>query len=275
MNLFLKTRDYAVSGEEFELVHNTEFDMLVTEPQPAELDKYYISKDYISHTDSRRNFIEHLYYYIKKFNLSRKVALINRYAEFERTVLDVGAGTGHFLSEARKKGWSVSGVEPNRMARGKSSEKRLKLRPDLDDFTDEKFEVITLWHVLEHLPDLQTQIEKLVNLLNENGTLIIAVPNFKSYDAKYYQNYWAAYDTPRHLWHFSKTAITTLFARQGMQVVKTKPMIFDAFYVSLLSEKYKRGKSNFFPAFYRGLLSNMRAWKTKEYSSLLYILKKA
>ncbi|MEX0291611.1 MAG: class I SAM-dependent methyltransferase [Flavobacteriaceae bacterium] len=277
MNLFLKTEDYAVSGEEFELIHDPDLDMLVTRPQPAELQKYYDSKDYISHTDSKRNFVEYLYQQIKKYSLQRKTSQINRFAGAQKKLLDVGAGTGDFLSAARKRGWTIEGVEPNRMARGKASEKKIVLKEALDDILNsgDKFEVITLWHVLEHLPQLDEQIKKLVLLLEEQGTLFIAVPNFRSYDAQHYQNFWAAYDVPRHLWHFSRRSIASLFARHGMQIIDTKPMIFDAFYVSLLSERYRRGKSNFLMAFYRGLLSNLKAWRTKEYSSLLYILQKA
>ena len=133
--------------------------------------------------------------------------------------------------------------------------------------------MITLWHVLEHLPDLDHQIQLLKSKLEKEGTLIVAVPNFKSYDANYYKQFWAAYDVPRHLWHFSKTAIERIFAKHQMTVVKTKPMLFDAFYVSLLSEKYKSGCQNLIGAFYRGLRSNVSAMRTKEHSSIIYIIK--
>jgi 2-polyprenyl-3-methyl-5-hydroxy-6-metoxy-1,4-benzoquinol methylase len=176
---------------------------------------------------------------------------------------------------ARRDGWKVKGVEPNRMARGKASEKKIVLKKDLDGFSRKKFQIITLWHVLEHLPDLETQIEKITSLLEETGTLFLAAPNYKSYDAEHYQNFWAAYDVPRHLWHFSRTSIEIIFSRHKLEVVKIKPMIFDAFYVALLSEKYKTGRSHFIRAFYRGLQSNIKAYRTKDYSSLLYVLQKA
>ena len=151
----------------------------------------------------------------------------------------------------------------------------MKLLPDLDKLSSERFQAITLWHVLEHLPNLQGQISSLVQLLDDDGLLVIAVPNFKSWDARHYKSYWAAYDVPRHLWHFSKTAISKLFAPHGMEVVKIKPMWFDAFYVSLLSEKYKGNKFYWPFAFFVGLWSNVKAVFTKEHSSLIYILKKA
>ena len=130
-----------------------------------------------------------------------------------------------------------------------------------------------MWHVLEHVPDLDFQIQQLKRLLKPNGTVIIAVPNFKSYDAKYYKSFWAAYDVPRHLWHFSKTAIEKLFANRNMKLIKIKPMWFDSFYVALLSEKYKNGKMNFIKGFFIGLISNCSGIVKKEFSSHIYIIK--
>ena len=137
-----------------------------------------------------------------------------------------------------------------------------------------KYEVITLWHVLEHVPNLQEYISELKKLLKPNGVLIVAVPNFKSYDAEYYNEFWAAFDVPRHLWHFSKKSIDLLFSKHGMSVSKTLPMKFDSFYVSMLSEKYKTGKSNILRAFWIGLKSNIKAMSNNEYSSLIYVIKK-
>ncbi len=130
-----------------------------------------------------------------------------------------------------------------------------------------------MWHVLEHVPDLDFQIKELKRLLKPTGTLIVAVPNFKSYDANYYQEFWAAYDVPIHFWHFSKKAIELLFQKENMKLSKVLPMKFDSFYVSLLSEKYKTGKMNYFSAFFVGLRSNWKARRTNEYSSLIYVLK--
>ena len=130
-----------------------------------------------------------------------------------------------------------------------------------------------MWHVLEHVPNVENQIAQLKRLLKPHGTIFIAVPNFKSYDANYYGNFWAAYDVPRHLWHFSKTAIQKLFAKQNLKLIKILPMILDSFYVSLLSEKYKTGKMNFVKAFYIGLLSNIKAKQNLEYSSHIYVIK--
>lgn len=274
MNLFIKTKDYTVSGEEFHLMYDQQNDMLITQPQPKQQDQYYQSADYISHTDTKRNLLERLYHIVKQYSLKKKCALIDNYSGASKSLLDIGAGTGDFLLSAKERGWRVKGVEPNPLARNKALNKGLSLKEDSAACKNEKFEVITLWHVLEHLPDLENEIRLIVSLLEENGTLIVAVPNFKSDDAAYYKHFWAAYDVPRHLWHFSQTAISNLFSENGMKVIKVKPMIFDSFYVSLLSEKYKSGKPNYARAFYQGLKSNLKAIKTGEYSSLIYILKK-
>lgn len=273
MNFYLKTKDHSVSQENFTLNHNEELDMLVTEPQPENLDVYYESEDYISHTDAKETIVDKMYQTVKNYSLQKKIQLITYYTKGEKSVLDVGAGTGDFLITAQNNKWTCAGVEPNEVARKKATEKGLDLFSSLETLPEKKYNVITLWHVLEHLPNLDEQIKMLKSKLAEDGTLIIAVPNFKSYDAKHYKEYWAAFDVPRHLWHFSKTAIKKIFAKHNMKLIKTKPMLFDAFYVSLLSEKYKTGKQNMFTAFYRGLRSNLSAMRTNEHSSIIYVLK--
>jgi len=275
MNSYLKTKDHSVTGEEFELSYHSEFDMLITKPQPTDLEKYYQSDAYISHTDSTKTLLDKIYQIVKKISLFLKVRLIGRYAQDDKTLLDVGAGTGDLLFAASQKGWTVAGVEPNWSARGKASEKEINLASDLESVMHRKYKVITLWHVLEHLPDLENQILKMMSMLEEEGTIVIAVPNYKSYDAKFYNEFWAAYDVPRHLWHFSRQSIQKLFSKYGMEVVDTRPLFFDAFYVSILSEKYKGCKLGFLKGFFRGLFSNVSALFTKEYSSLIYIIKKA
>ncbi|WP_027065515.1 class I SAM-dependent methyltransferase [Maribacter sp. Hel_I_7] len=269
-----KTKDYLVSQENFNLIFDKESDMLITEPQPKNLEKYYDPKNYISHSDDKNSFIEKVYQQVKKITLNKKVKLIDQYSLDEKSLLDIGCGTGEFLAYAKNKNWNTVGVEVNQNARNKASNKNLKIYKSLEDLPNRQFNIISLWHVLEHLPNLNEKISLIKTKLDDNGTLIIAVPNYKSYDAKHYKEFWAAYDTPRHLWHFSQDAIKILFKKHNFKVTKTLPMYFDSFYVSLLSEKYKNGKSNYLKAFYRGLMSNIKAKSNGEYSSLIYILKK-
>lgn len=276
----LKVKDHSVSGELFELQYNIELDMLETFPRPqAEvLSQYYKSESYISHTNAKRNWFEKCYHFIRRFAIKKKLNLINKHINSSKNLLDIGCGTGSFLEAALNDNWNIIGIEPNKQARAIANEKCVNQVYDADKLNTiqaYQFDVITLWHVLEHIPNLEEQMSELYRLLKPNGTLIIAVPNFKSYDANHYKEFWAAYDVPRHLWHFSQTAIKKLFAQYNFKVVKTKPMIFDAFYVSLLSEKYKSGNMNMLKGFFIGLFSNVKALSSKEYSSLIYILKKA
>ena len=273
--IYLETTDHLVSKEKFRLEYSTETDMLVTQPIPKKLYNYYESDNYISHTEEAKTLLEKVYQTVKKIALKRKLALINKYHNTSKTILDIGCGTGEFLITARKNNWNTLGVEINDEARNKSSKKNITTYKFIEEVKSSQFNIITLWHVLEHLKDLNGTITKISSLLDIDGTLIIAVPNYKSYDANYYKEYWAAYDTPRHLWHFSQKSISTIFENHNLKVVRTLPMYFDSYYVSLLSEKYKTGKSNYLKAFYRGMLSNLKAKRTGEYSSLIYVLKKA
>jgi 2-polyprenyl-3-methyl-5-hydroxy-6-metoxy-1,4-benzoquinol methylase len=278
--VYLTCKDYTVSDQKFDLLYNIELEMLETSPQPKgdQLASYYESSDYISHTDSKKSLLDKIYQLVKKYALQNKLKLINSFKTSEKKLLDIGCGTGDFLFTCKKNGWNVVGVEPNKNAKSLAEIKLLNSKvsnivADITELSSEKFDVITLWHVLEHVPNLEEYICKLKLLLKPNGVLVIAVPNFKSFDAQHYKQFWAAFDVPRHLWHFSKKSIKKLFANKQMNVEKMLPMKFDSFYVSLLSEKYKTGKSNFIKAFYIGLLSNLKATASKEYSSLIYIIK--
>ena len=274
-NHFLTVKDYSVSQETFDLYHDETLDMLITHPQPGldVLGKYYESADYISHTDSKRSLFEKAYHFVKNIALKNKLNLINIQQPSKGLILDIGAGTGDFLSVAKNDGWQTIGVEPSEKAKSIAKSKGVTFVENTSELESRIFDVISMWHVLEHVPNLEDQIKELKRLLKPSGTLIVAVPNFKSYDAKYYGNFWAAYDVPIHFWHFSKTAIKNLFAKENMTLEKVLPMKFDSFYVSLLSEKYKTGRMNYIKALCIGLQSNLKAKRNLEYSSHIYILK--
>ncbi len=272
---YLTVKDHSVSKEVFELYRDEDLDMLVTHPQPSldVLGKYYESVDYISHTDSKRSLFEKAYHFVKNIALKNKLDLINSLQKDKGAILDIGAGTGDFLSVAKNNGWKTIGVEPSEKAKNIAINKGVSFVTDTKELASHSFDVITMWHVLEHVPNLEEQIKELKRLLKPSGSLIVAVPNHKSYDAQYYNAYWAAYDVPIHFWHFSKKAIAKLFEIENIELVKVLPMKFDSFYVSLLSEKYKNGKMNFVKAFYIGLKSNIKAGRSLEYSSHIYVLK--
>lgn len=268
-----KLKDHSVSKEDFELVYNPEYDLFKTNPIPTDLDSYYQSQDYISHTDHKRSLFEKLYHLVKQHTLSSKERRIASYLNKKGSLLDIGAGTGDFLAYAKSQKWQVLGIEPNPQAKDLAQKKGVSFVEDTSDLSTSSFDVITLWHVLEHVEDLEKQLLELKRIAKPGGIIVVAVPNFKSYDAKYYKEFWAAYDVPRHIWHFSKNSIQKLFAEKQIELINTHPMYFDSFYVSMLSEKYKTGKINFIKSFCIGLLSNCKALFSKEYSSHIYVLK--
>lgn len=275
--IFIEVKDHSVSGERFQLLYDEQLEMLETFPKPAldKLPEYYQSEDYISHTDSKRNLLEKVYHLVRDIALKRKLYLINKVSNKGKHLLDIGCGTGEFLQTAKKNNWTVVGIEPNKIARQLANQKTNNKVFESTNFAElepESFDVITLWHVLEHLPNLDDQISLFKKFLKPNGTLFIAVPNYKSFDASYYKEFWAAFDAPRHLWHFSKNSIAVLMSRQSLVIKQILPMKFDAYYVSLLSEKYRNGQMNPIKAFWMGWRSNFKASRSGEYSSLIYVI---
>jgi len=269
---FLNCKDYLVSNETYEVMLHPNYEMLVTSPVPLDLSRYYESEKYVSHHNSKKTLLNVIYNTVKKQSFKKKISLFLN-GKKNRNLLDIGAGTGDFLAFCKDNNFKVTGTEPSDVGRQQIEEKGITVFKEIDKVLDKKFDVITMWHVLEHVPNLCEYLKHLKKLLNKNGKLIIAVPNFKSYDANHYKEFWAAYDVPRHLWHFSQKSIQELFSSVEMEVVKIHPMKYDSFYVSMLSEKNKTGKSNLIKAFWIGLKSNLQASKTKEYSSLIYEIK--
>lgn len=268
-------KDYFLTQEDFSIYKDDKTGVHFTYPQPLnDLSRYYESENYISHTDGKKSLFEKIYQIAKQYNLDQKLKLIKKTTE-GKSILDYGCGAGDFLQHMQTNGYKVTGMEPNPKAFEISQAKIGKenvVNCELKEIK-EKFDIITMWHVLEHIPNLNEILTELKKHLNPGGTLIIAVPNHLSFDANYYKEQWAAYDVPRHLWHFNPNSIKMLINNFGMNIVNISPMKLDSFYVSLLSEKYKGNPFPFFKAFYIGLKSNLSAQKTGQFSSLIYTIK--
>lgn len=276
---FLKCKDHTVSHETFQIMECNSCKLKFTNPrpEPQKLGDYYKSETYISHSNISKGFINSAYQVIRKYTLLKKLQLISKYYRTGK-ILDIGCGTGEFLKICKDAKWVTLGIEPDPDARKKAVENHgldVLEEAEIKSLKNEDFDIISMWHVLEHVSNLNERIEDLKRLIKPNGVIIIAVPNLSSLDAQIYQEYWAAYDLPRHLYHFSPSDIETVFESHGLTVFKNLPMIFDSFYVSLLSEKYRMGKSNIIRAFWNGFRSNLYALKTgRKYSSQIYLIRK-
>lgn len=275
----LTAKDHTVSQKEFAIWHCDNCTARFTQDVPAqnEIGVYYQSDNYISHSDTKKGFVNTLYHAVRKRTLNKKKQLIiDQTGITKGGILDIGCGTGAFLNTMQTAGWGITGLEPDETARKKaaalytinpqSPERLFQLQPSA-------YHAITMWHVLEHVHELHAYIKQLASLITPQGKIFIAVPNYTSKDAAIYQQHWAAYDVPRHLYHFSPAAMEQLLSSYNLKLVAIKPMWYDSFYVSMLSEQYKNGKGNIIKAFWNGMRSNLKAIGDKsKCSSVIYIV---
>lgn len=267
--------DHSHSQESFAIVKCQKCSLLYTNPRPDidAIGSYYESANYISHTDDSNNLTNLIYKIARRFTLHWKKGLIEKHSPQKR-MLDYGCGTGDLLAYMKQHKWDVTGIEPSEQARTKAKEKGLTVYPELSKDLKDKYHMITAWHVLEHVHDLVETVRALRKLLHNDGTLMIAVPNSASFDAAYYEAFWAGYDVPRHLYHFTPDTFKTLVSKTKLKLQEIIPMKLDAFYVSLLSEKYKGNNLSLLRGFQTGLKSNTKARQSGNYSSLIYVLTK-
>ena len=274
---FLKLKDYFLTQEDFEILECNDCKLLFTTPCPApdKIGDYYKSEEYLSHNDEKKSLFARIYNIVKKTNIKNKFNIAVGNKQSAVRILDIGCGVGDFLNYAKEKGCDITGIEPNDDAR-KIAEKKLNIKvfspAELENLPDNSFDIITMWHVLEHVADLKTEIHHLQRLLKNDGRLILALPNYKSFDAEYYKDKWAAYDVPRHLNHFSRTSIENIFKETKFQLTDIKPLKWDSFYISMLSEQYLGNGNSFIKGTITGWKSNRKAKNSGEYSSLVYIL---
>ncbi len=275
----LQVKDYSVSQLTFNLNKCTTCQLVVTTNAPNQTDiaQYYKFDEYISHTNTNKGLINKLYHKVRQITLLKKYNWVKKYTKKDSGILlDIGCGTGSFLHTMQLHNWTTKGLEPD--AKARENAKKLysidALQPtELYNIETNSYDAVTMWHVLEHVHELQGYITQIKNILTTNGKLFIAVPNYTSYDAQYYNKYWAAYDVPRHLYHFAPNSIAQLATLNGFTLEATLPMWFDSYYVSMLSEKYKKG--NIIRAFAIGLVSNCKAlFSNKKCSSIVYVLSK-
>ena len=274
-------KDYTVSNEIFAVWECSNCTLRFTQdvPDAEAIGPYYQSSAYVSHSDTKEGLINRLYHFVRSITLKSKRGLIKQDTGLEKgSLLDIGAGTGAFSHTMQEAGWQITGLEPDAAARKVALDKynlQLQLPEQLYNLPANNFDAITMWHVLEHVHDLHGYMQRFATILKSNGKMFIAVPNYTSYDAELYKAFWAAYDVPRHLYHFSPQSMELLAQANGFTVKAFKPMWFDSFYVSMLSEPYKTGKENLLKAYWNGCMSNAKAmFNIKKCSSIIYVLSK-
>lgn len=271
----MKVKDHFLTQEEFEIKETAITGVFKTQPVPNNLSPYYDSKDYISHHQDSGTLKEKLYKFLQNFNLKYKRKILFDFIGKDKKVLDYGCGAGEFVKYIEND-FETLGFEPSISARKYASEKVLKTKiiNSLDFIQDGTLDAITLWHVFEHIENQEEMVQEFYAKLKEEGLLIIAVPNPTSYDALIYKEFWAAYDVPRHIYHFSKSGMENLMNNENWKIKKMKPLLLDSFYISMLSEKYKKSPLSWLKGLIFGLISNIKASKTGQYSSLIYIIEK-
>lgn len=281
INAAFEVNDYTVSNEKFVIFNCNNCTTRFTQdiPNEMEITNFYKSDNYISHTDTKKDIVSKIYHFVRNITLKTKRRLVNKYTEQKKgKLLDIGAGTGAFAFTMQKNSWEVTALEPDETAVENAIKKYQMVLQPIENFKtlpSHQYNAITLWHVLEHVHELQLYFEKFKTLLTTNGTLFIAVPNYTSFDAGWFKEFWAAYDVPRHLYHFSPKSMEHLANEYGFKIVSKKRMWFDSFYVSLLSTKYKYNKTNYFVAALVACSSTIASiFHREKCSSLIYILQK-
>jgi len=271
----MKIKDHFLSKKIFD-VKEISNGVLKTFPIPENISEYYDSENYMSHNQNDNSIKIKIYNLFQNINFRYKQHIIKSEINNGKNILDYGCGVGYFLYNLKNK-YNVFGIEPNKNAR-KIAEQKLgknKILNSLSDVSDLSLDIVTLWHVFEHIEEQKEFLDNIHKKLKNKGKLIIAVPNYKSYDACYYKEYWAAYDVPRHIFHFSREGIQNIFSNNKWSLKKIKPLFLDSFYISIISESYKKKYFYIIKGFIRGLISNIKAIKTGEYSSLIYIIEKS
>ena len=275
----IRCKDHTASKEYFTIVSCETCGFLFTNPRPKNqnLNDYYKSDSYISHTNNSKGTFNRIYQAVRKHTIRKKVSLLKKLKK-NGVHLDIGCGTGEFLNACKKRGYKTKGIEPSKTARKKAIKNynlSISENTDLSKYKNAEFDSISMWHVIEHMPNLNENISQLNRILKPDGKLIIAVPNHNSWDANYYKEYWAAWDVPIHLWHFSKTTIKKIFKKHNLRLIQIKPMLFDSYYVSILSEEFAFGEKNFIKGFIIGFISNLFGVLTKRgHSSITYVFEK-
>jgi len=279
--LHFSCNDHFISKKDFSIFKCSACGFLFTQdyPEETEIAQYYESDNYISHSDISEGFSNKLYRVARGIMLRKKKNLIGKITRLKKgTILDIGSGTGYFAATMKRAGWMARGIEINEKARNFSAS-NFELEVDSPDritsYESNSFDCVTLWHALEHFHDPFRYISEIYRLLKPGAVCVVALPNCNSYDANHYKRFWAAWDVPRHLWHFQPSTFRIFSEKSGFILENLKILPLDVFYISLLSERYKGSSMAFFKAISKAVIFSFRSLFNKERSSsVIYLLRK-
>jgi len=274
--------DYKITQETFSLEKCPECTLIFTVDPPLgeNIGRYYESDDYLEHSNRKNDLFSKMYSWGRDLMFGYKYGIIKKLGP-KGKILDIGAGSGYYLNFMSKKGYEVQGIEMSERARNHAkSEHGLHIHPDEmfhnRDFK-QKFDMISLWHVMEHLYDLNKVMKRFDELLNPNGSLVIALPNYNALEVQTYKKYWNGWDVPRHLWHFSPQSIRKLVGNHGFEITSMHTMPLDPLFNTLLTNKYRKGNPlvNVLRMGTVGVASLIQGFfNVEKASSIIYIIKR-
>jgi 2-polyprenyl-3-methyl-5-hydroxy-6-metoxy-1,4-benzoquinol methylase len=278
---YLNVPDWLVSKENFELKKcgNCSFIFTANAPLLENAGPYYESEEYVEHTDTNKGLIYGVYHQARKLMLKFKLSNIRSYSKSTK-LLDIGSGSGYFINYMKQNGYNVSGVEISDKAVALCKDKFDISVNSPTEFLAEKlpkdFDIITMWHVFEHVYSFNEYFDILHKSLKENGHVFVALPNPNCFEAKHYKNYWNGFDTPRHLWHFTPKTFKQFAEGHGFEMISMKRLPLDPFFNAMVSSSYKSGLKFLPYTFTIGLISFINGLINRDKaSSLIYILKKS
>jgi SAM-dependent methyltransferase len=274
-------QDFVASGETFTIVSCNSCTLQFTNPRPdeGEIGKYYQSDRYISHSGNDKSELGvtyKIYDLVRNYSIGSKLKTIKSYHQNGK-LLDLGCGLGYFLNGVKEdKVFDAEGADiSNEAIDYVDKQFGIKVIPEqsLKNIAENTYDIITQWHVMEHVHRLDERMMDLKKMLKPNGTMFIAVPISNSYDSKHYKEFWDGYDVPRHLYHFNRKSFNELMKKHQFHVVAEKAMIFDAPYISMRSEYHQKNALGFVRGAFWGFISTLSALFTNNHSSILFVVK--
>jgi len=214
------------------------FKFLSPRPKFSGITYYYENDDYDPHRLENKSIFHTVYGWVQKIALRWKFKHISKFIR-SGNLLDIGGGGGRFCSYFKSKGWRVSLQDNSSKARFLAQEADIETYTLLSEIQSQQFDLITMWHSLEHIHAIDALFQNVNRLTSDDGFLVVAVPNINAPERKFLGKDWAPWDAPRHLYHFNYAQLSKLLRKYGWKIEFSMPMIQDTPYNILLSLNIK------------------------------------